>query len=794
MARGDSNRISPDAVTNVTIQPQASPVSTEIKYQPMLSQAQSQIATADALASLGSGALAFDNTLHLMAEDPAFKLHEKAQLDGENKRQWADVSKNVTGLAKFNPYIKDAYLSLVAEDSYNAAKVKISSIANPEAMSPAKYDETVAKIKEAFNSSLTDSGIGVNIYAPYMEKFNTLTQAHKEQVTVANTEYNYKLYKTAAGAKLGTAIGSALTGKKAPLTVIDGDNTDMIQAGNIDLAARPVVKNPDGTHSTVKSASFNIDGKEVLLPTISKDGKNLTPEEAVAVYKKTGENLGVFKTSEAATKYANRLHEQQAHMYSVDTTGLPQNSADKARVISATINREIANNSSLGTPVDDTAQIVGQGIKDYVLNSGGDIDAVALKAAVRDVKIDGMSMSELIPDFEYNLDTLIRTAKSAKLDDMKADYEYKAFTLKIGEDKAIAEAITAMKKNPNMSPAEYQKMGFDLMTKYGLEQDGFSFLSTIAQGRSTMQSFKQVTSDPEVKRQLGYQAMVGTITTSEIGAAVQAGKLSLDDAYPMYDRTARADAAAVKHFDDNKKSIEKYFTDKKSAYYKYNKTGIAQNVTTALEDVGLKLGRGEITPQQADEIAKRIKLNIPQAIDDYNRMSKNDSCLTNLQYLHTQNIDYGYTPETVVALKRMGIARDSKGVPLKNVGIASAPNPKRTVKINGKTVSRPHTGYDIANIHNGQPVYPPLSGVVVGYGTGYNGGMGNYMIVKCDNGKYVKYMHLSQANEGITRGSRVDKNTPIAYVGSTGDTAGGASLHLEFFNENRRWIPPERFY
>jgi len=38
------------------------------------------------------------------------------------------------------------------------------------------------------------------------------------------------------------------------------------EKGNINLLNRPIVYNQDGTISTILSTSFNIDGKEVLLP------------------------------------------------------------------------------------------------------------------------------------------------------------------------------------------------------------------------------------------------------------------------------------------------------------------------------------------------------------------------------------------------------------------------------------------------------------------------------------------------------------------------------------------------
>ena len=90
-----------------------------------------------------------------------------------------------------------------------------------------------------------------------------------------------------------------------------GKNTGM---GNIDLNSRAVVKNPDGSISTEKSFSTNINGKEVLLPTIV-NGKEVSEKEAINHYYKTGEHLGKFDTPEQADKYAQALHERQDWYY-----------------------------------------------------------------------------------------------------------------------------------------------------------------------------------------------------------------------------------------------------------------------------------------------------------------------------------------------------------------------------------------------------------------------------------------------------------------------------------------------
>lgn len=81
--------------------------------------------------------------------------------------------------------------------------------------------------------------------------------------------------------------------------------------GNIDLQTRPRVTNPDGTVSTVRSMSTNIDGREVLMPTVSEDGRIMSDDEAVAQYRQTGRHLGQFGTVDEANAYAEQLHRDQ---------------------------------------------------------------------------------------------------------------------------------------------------------------------------------------------------------------------------------------------------------------------------------------------------------------------------------------------------------------------------------------------------------------------------------------------------------------------------------------------------
>ena len=85
-----------------------------------------------------------------------------------------------------------------------------------------------------------------------------------------------------------------------------------IEPGNIDLFAQPIVKNKDGSTSTVDSFSTNLEGIEHLLPTVMPDGRHLSIEDAIREFQRTGSHLGTFQTPSDATNYATQLHEEYA--------------------------------------------------------------------------------------------------------------------------------------------------------------------------------------------------------------------------------------------------------------------------------------------------------------------------------------------------------------------------------------------------------------------------------------------------------------------------------------------------
>jgi hypothetical protein len=93
------------------------------------------------------------------------------------------------------------------------------------------------------------------------------------------------------------------------------DASGLITPGNIDLSKRPIVRNPDGSISTVRSISVtDPHGRAYLIPTVV--GKRVVSnDQAVSHWQRTGQHLGVFVNEQAANRYAQQLHEAQAREY-----------------------------------------------------------------------------------------------------------------------------------------------------------------------------------------------------------------------------------------------------------------------------------------------------------------------------------------------------------------------------------------------------------------------------------------------------------------------------------------------
>lgn len=187
------------------------------------------------------------------------------------------------------------------------------------------------------------------------------TAGAQDRAPAAKTYQEGSSQGKASGRIKITKIERPQTAAKQKWTV---GNIGQYGAGNIDLYDRPQYRNANGSISTVDSTSYNIDGQEVLLPTVWN--RNGTPyhssndEEILQRYRDTGEYLGKFSTVEEANDYAEKLHLEQQERYPSSSLPAERGSKHKSgKEISQSIMRNEDAAKRIGATVRGTAQNLG---------------------------------------------------------------------------------------------------------------------------------------------------------------------------------------------------------------------------------------------------------------------------------------------------------------------------------------------------------------------------------------------------------------------------------------------------
>lgn len=146
----------------------------------------------------------------------------------------------------------------------------------------------------------------------------TISELQKEYDAAMQQSMAIDKYKNPQGAQEAQRKADSLRNRIEENKQLLQQNNDAIakyeedwSKGNIDLKNRPVVKNADGTVSTVRSITVGYDDGYYVLPTVI-DGKIVSNKEAEEHFEQTGEYLGRFKTQEEADYYAEKLHNKEA--------------------------------------------------------------------------------------------------------------------------------------------------------------------------------------------------------------------------------------------------------------------------------------------------------------------------------------------------------------------------------------------------------------------------------------------------------------------------------------------------
>lgn len=190
--QNNNNRITPNATEDRNLKPAATAQNKLVQYQPDLTRANAWKGNAQALASIGQGLMDIDTMWRIQSQENAIKAIWETEAAGGNKKDWREVSRNIKGAAKFNPYNDDAYRFLQAQDIYRAAALELSSTPDLEKLDPEKYYQLVNDTNKKMIEAFKQTGLSPKDYGHSLVQWDSNMKVLEGKYIEKHADYQYK--------------------------------------------------------------------------------------------------------------------------------------------------------------------------------------------------------------------------------------------------------------------------------------------------------------------------------------------------------------------------------------------------------------------------------------------------------------------------------------------------------------------------------------------------------------------------------------------------------------------------
>lgn len=192
--QNNNNRITPDAIQGLNLKTFSSPVDKSIQYQFNNNEYNKKSSIAEGLIQLGKGTIDYNSWLQQSAEQNVIGAYSETKAK-DNKKQWADVSAKINGIAKFNPYNKDKYKELVGDDIIRAAELKMVSKPNIHMADETQYKQFVDGVQAEMMSAIKNSELEPRHLTKSLQKFDEFKKVQYKSYVEKNADYNYNKTK-----------------------------------------------------------------------------------------------------------------------------------------------------------------------------------------------------------------------------------------------------------------------------------------------------------------------------------------------------------------------------------------------------------------------------------------------------------------------------------------------------------------------------------------------------------------------------------------------------------------------
>ena len=191
--QNNNNRIVPKEVGLTSITPVASPVEQEIKYVNNNTKAQNYQNLANSLYALGKGITDFDAYMRNEAKFAASAEILSDDLENNNKHDWKVAQERITGLRKFNPYVKDSYKKLAAQDFAQGIINGLTADPNTYKLTNTEYNKRIKDGEAELQKLCKEAGIDVRQAATTFNSFNSAMNKLRGDYVAKNAQYTHNL-------------------------------------------------------------------------------------------------------------------------------------------------------------------------------------------------------------------------------------------------------------------------------------------------------------------------------------------------------------------------------------------------------------------------------------------------------------------------------------------------------------------------------------------------------------------------------------------------------------------------
>lgn len=190
----NNHRYVPDAFRNYDLTPSTSVVNKQSKYTPQVGDTEQLKLTAQGLSRLAKGITDANYVIQKQANEHMVEV--VAATEEKNRKDWAKVSKHIDGMAKFNPYNKEAYKSLRAKANMEQGIYQLAQLESTSSdLTFDEFEKQRNSIIEQTVQNMNNEGLKAKHTAGYLTKLQDESFRLKDKFVTQRAEKDYKIFQ-----------------------------------------------------------------------------------------------------------------------------------------------------------------------------------------------------------------------------------------------------------------------------------------------------------------------------------------------------------------------------------------------------------------------------------------------------------------------------------------------------------------------------------------------------------------------------------------------------------------------